>query len=139
MDEPSETSISRQSQPVITSTAERSREAWNDPVRGSVAWHTLFSSDITPTDSMSAGIAEVVPGGGALQMHRHAEPEIYFIIEGSGIMMLEGRETVVTAGSAIFIPGNAWHGLRNESDVGVRLFYVFPTGCFADVVYEFPE
>jgi mannose-6-phosphate isomerase-like protein (cupin superfamily) len=139
MDEPSETSISRQSQPVITSTTERSREAWNDPVRGSVAWHTLFSSDITPTDSMSAGIAEVVPGGGALQMHRHAEPEIYFIIEGSGIMMLEGRETVVTAGSAIFIPGNAWHGLRNEGDVCVRLFYVFPTGSFADVVYEFPD
>jgi mannose-6-phosphate isomerase-like protein (cupin superfamily) len=139
MDKPPGTPEPRKSQPVITSAAERPREEWNDPARGSVAWHTLFSSDITPTDSMSAGIAEIVPGGGALQMHRHAEPEIYFIVEGTGIMMLEGSETVVTAGSTIFIPGNAWHGLRNEGDVGVRLFYVFPTGCFANVVYEFPE
>jgi mannose-6-phosphate isomerase-like protein (cupin superfamily) len=139
MDKPSGTTAPRQSQPVITSAAERPREEWNDPLRGSVAWHTLFSSDITPTDSMSAGIAEIVPGGGALQMHRHAEPEIYFIIEGTGIMMLEGGETVVTAGSAIFIPGNAEHGLRNDGSVDLKLFYVFPTGCFADVVYKFPE
>jgi mannose-6-phosphate isomerase-like protein (cupin superfamily) len=72
-------------------------------------------------------------------MHRHAEPEIYFIIEGTGIMMLEGSETVVTAGSAIFIPSNAEHGLRNEGNVDLKLFYVFSTGCFADVVYKFPD
>ncbi len=126
-------------QGVITSVDERPREGWDDPVRGLVAWYTLFSSDITPTDSMAAGIAEIVPGGGALKLHAHAEAEIYYIIEGTGIMSLDGRETVVGAGTAVFIPGDAEHGLRNESGSTLKLFYVFPTGRFSDVVYRFPE
>lgn len=86
-------------QGVITRIEERPREGWDDPVRGRVAWYTLFSSDITPTDSMAAGIAEIAPGGGALRLHSHAEAEIYYIIEGTGIMSLDGRETVVGAGT----------------------------------------
>lgn len=124
---------------VITRIEERPREGWDDPVRGCVAWYTLFSSDITPTDSMAAGIAEIVPGGGALRLHSHAEAEIYYIIEGTGIMSLDGRETVVGAGTAVFIPGDAEHGLRNEAGSTLKLFYVFPTGRFSDVVYHFPE
>jgi mannose-6-phosphate isomerase-like protein (cupin superfamily) len=127
------------SKAVITRTEERPREAWGDPVRGSVSWHTLFSSDITPTDSMCAGIAELVPGGGSRLPHRHAEPEIYLILEGTGILTIDGQESIVTKGSAIFIPGNAWHALRNETDADLKLFYVFPTGRFSDVIYEFPS
>ena len=127
------------SQAVITNTAERPRETWDDPVRGSVSWYTLFSSDITPTDSMCAGIAEVEPGGGSRKPHRHEQPEIYLILEGTGILMLDGKESAVTAGTAVFIPGNAEHALRNESDADLKLLYVFPTGRFGDVVYQFPE
>jgi mannose-6-phosphate isomerase-like protein (cupin superfamily) len=127
------------SQAVITNTAERPRETWDDPVRDSVSWYTLFSSDITPTDSMCAGIAQVEPGGGSRKLHRHEQPEIYLILEGTGILMLDGKESAVTAGTAVFIPGNAEHGLRNESDADLKLFYVFPTGRFGDVVYQFLE
>ena len=127
------------SQAVITRAEQWPREEWDDPVRGSVAFHTLFSSDITPTDSMCAGIAEVVPGGGAKQLHSHAESEIYYILEGTGILTIDSVETVVTAGAVVFIPGYAEHGLRNDSDATVKLFYVFPTGRFGDVVYRFPD
>ncbi len=131
--------MSQAVQGVITRAEERPREGWDDPVRGRVAWYTLFSSDITPTDSMAAGIAEIAPGAGALRLHAHAEAEIYYIIAGTGILSLDGRETVVEAGAAVFIPGNAEHGLRNESGSTLKLFYVFPTGRFSDVVYRFPE
>ena len=126
-------------QGVITRVEARPREGWDDPVRGRVAWYTLFSSDISPTDSMAAGIAEIGPGDGALKLHSHAEAEIYYIIEGTGIMSLGGRETVVEAGAAVFIPGDAEHGLRNESGSTLKLFYVFPTGRFSDIVYRFPD
>ncbi|NTI17606.1 cupin domain-containing protein [Agrobacterium rhizogenes] len=125
------------SQAVITTAEERPLEEWNDPSRGRISWHTLFSSDRTPTDSMTAGVAEIAPGSGALQPHRHEQPEIYFILEGTGILTVDGRETAVTAGTAVFIPGNAEHGIRNDSNVNVKLFYVFPTGSFEDVVYRF--
>jgi mannose-6-phosphate isomerase-like protein (cupin superfamily) len=131
--------MGEQSRAVVTSAEERPREGWDDPVRGKASWFTFFSSDITPTNGMSAGIAEIPPGGGSLNPHRHEPPEIYFIVEGTGILTIDGVEQVVTAGSAVFIPGNAEHGLRNESGLGLKLLYVFPTDRFADVVYRFPE
>ena len=72
-------------------------------------------------------------------LHRHEPAEIYFIIEGKGILTIDGVETEVAAGTTVFIPGNAEHGVRNELDALLRLFYVFPTDAFADVVYRFPE
>ncbi|WP_413988606.1 cupin domain-containing protein [Labrys okinawensis] len=125
------------SQAVITRAEERPQETWDDPVKGSVAWHTLFSAGLTPTDAMCAGIAILTPGGNN-PPHRHAEAEIYLILEGSGVLTVEDEESAVTKGVAVFIPGNAWHALRNSGDGDLRLFYVFPTGRFSDVVYEFP-
>jgi uncharacterized cupin superfamily protein len=131
--------MSGQSQAVITRVEERPRERWDDPTRGSVSWFTLFSRDITPTDSMTAGIAELAPGGGSLTPHRHSQPEIYYILDGTGLVTIDGRETVVTKGSAVFIPGDAAHCLQNNSDADLKLLYVFPTDAFSDVVYRFPE
>ena len=130
--------MTKQSQAVITTAEERPRDGWNDPVHGSISWHTLLSSDVTPTDSMSAGIAELTPGG-ELKPHRHDPSEIYFVFEGTGIVQIDGQETTVKAGTTVFIPGNAEHGIRNESSANLKFFYVFPTGSFSDVIYRFPE
>ena len=126
-------------QPVVTCAAERPQESWNDPVRGVLNWVTLFSRDITPTSGLSAGIATLPPGGGSRTPHRHVPAEIYLILEGKGILTLDGRDSVVEAGSAIFIPGHAAHCLRNDTEAELRLFYVFPTDRFSDVVYRFEE
>ena len=123
---------------VIVSAEERPRETFDDPTRGDVSWFTLLSSDITPTSRMSAGLAEIVTSAGSLKLHRHAQAEIYFIVEGTGILTIDGVERTVSAGAAVFIPGDAEHGIRNESDALLRLFYVFPTDRFSDVVYRFP-
>ena len=123
----------------ITHSSQRSRDRFDDPSRGNVTWFTLISGDITPSNSLSAGIAEFEPRTGMLMLHRHEPAEIYFIIEGKGILTIDGVETEVAAGTTVFIPGNAEHGVRNESDALLRLFYVFPTDAFADVVYRFPE
>lgn len=121
---------------IITSTAERPRDSWPDPERGNVSWFTLFSSDITPTRALSAGVAEIGQGG-SLELHRHDEPEVYYILEGAGIMSINGVETAVSPGSAIYIPGDAEHGIRNEAAPLLKLFYTFPIDCFADVNYRF--
>jgi quercetin dioxygenase-like cupin family protein len=123
---------------VITSIGDRPRDTWSDPARGKLSWFTLLSGDITPTGDMSAGIADYDPGD-ELRAHRHAQSEIYYIVEGEGLMTIEGQATRVTAGTVIFIPGDAEHGIRNEGDKLLRLFYVFPTASFADVVYRFSD
>lgn len=64
---------------------------------------------------------------------------MYYITEGSGIMIIDGIESKVETGSVVFIPGNAEHGIVNDSKEGKELkwLYVFPTGAFGDVVYRF--
>ncbi len=131
--------MAERSQVVIASFDDRPRETWQDPARGELSWVTLFSSDRTPTDSMTAGIAELPPGGGGRLPHRHEQPELYYVIEGTGLLTVDGRESVVGPGSAIFIPGNAAHCLRNESTTALRLLYVFPTDSFSQVIYRFAE
>jgi len=126
------------SRPVIASAADRPRDGWDDPVRGRMSWFTLFSRDITPTDGLSAGLAEIEPGGG-LNPHRHAQPEIYFVAEGSGIVTIDGSETAVSAGAAVFIPGDALHGIRNVSGTPLSFFYCFAADTFSEIVYRFPE
>ncbi len=126
------------SRPVIAGIEERPREGWDDPVHGTVSWHTLISGDITPTDSLSGGMAELKPGG-RLNPHRHTHPEIYHIVAGTGVLTIEGREETVTAGSSVFIPGDAEHGIRNEAGSDLTFLYVFPADTSSEVVYRFPE
>jgi oxalate decarboxylase/phosphoglucose isomerase-like protein (cupin superfamily) len=38
---------------------------------------------------------------------------------------------------AVFIPGDAEHGIRNSGAIVLRFVYVFPTNSFADVEYRF--
>ena len=125
--------------PVVTNAGECQRDGWDEPSRGKVSWYTLLSGDVTPTNALSCGIAEFEPRIGILKPHRHTPPEIYHILEGQGVLTLEGEERVVKGGDTVFIPGDAEHGIRNESDAVLRFFYVFPTDRFSDVVYRFPD
>ncbi|KAL6243827.1 hypothetical protein RBB50_009261 [Rhinocladiella similis] len=137
--------------PVIVpsaSLAERRPETFPDDSptsRGNCTWHTFFSASRTPTDSLTAGIATCPPGTGHLCPHRHEQAEIYYITQGRGVVEIDGVEREVQSGDAIYIPGNAEHGIRNScTDTGsgtdgeeLKWFYVFAADKFEDVVYRF--
>ncbi|KAL3490405.1 RmlC-like cupin [Aspergillus germanicus] len=112
-------------------------ESFQDPTRGKVTWRTLFSQPKTPTTDLSAGIA-VCPGySGYLCSHHHAQAEIYYILEGRGIVTIDGVRYDVEKGSAVFIPGDMEHSVENREREELKWLYVFPTGDFGDVVYHF--
>jgi mannose-6-phosphate isomerase-like protein (cupin superfamily) len=51
-----------------------------------------------------------LPEGCATQRHYHKNSEeFYFILEGSGVMELDGESREVRTGDAILIPRHAWH------------------------------
>lgn len=124
------------SEKVVVTAADRRREQFAEPERGDVTWATFFSADITPTKAMSAGLAEFAPGG-RLAPHRHVEDEIYFVHAGSGVLTIDGVETRLAPGMSVFIPGDAEHGVENSGAEMLKIFYVFPTDRFGDVVYRF--
>ena len=99
-----------------------------------VSWRTLTSADRTPTRQLTSGVCEIAPGG-ALGLHRHPTLELYYFLEGSGIVWLGTKEQRVAPGITISIPADLPHGIHNTGDSVLRLFYVFPADSFSEIVY----
>jgi mannose-6-phosphate isomerase-like protein (cupin superfamily) len=54
--------------------------------------------------------------GQATERHYHAESEeIYYVVEGSGEMELDGERRPVAVGDAVLIPPGARHQIRAEA------------------------
>ncbi len=113
------------------------REDYPEAARGDVSWFTLVSGDRTPSNALSAGLAEFPGGGTGLALHRHTAPEIYHVIAGEGVVTIDGVAHPVRAGATVFIPSDAEHGVRNTGPETLQIFYVFPTDSFTDVVYRY--
>ena len=105
---------------------------------GLVYWKTLLSADVTPSEALTMGIAKIPPGE-ALHEHRHQQAEIYLILEGTGLVRIDGKARPVGAGSAVFIPGNVVHSCENPGASDLRFAYVFPADSFEEVEYVFDE
>ncbi len=59
-------------------------------------------------------------GGQATERHYHAESEeIYYVVEGSGEMELDGERRPVAVGDAVLIPPGSRHQIRANED-GLR-------------------
>ena len=113
-------------------------QGWDDDIRGRVKWMSLFSAGQSPTGELTAGIAEIEPGD-EFKTHRHPQSEIYFITAGSGVVCIDGTDHKANAGDALFVPGNAWHSVRNNGKETLRIFYTFAADAIDDIQYEFRD
>ncbi len=63
--------------------------------------------------------------GSSIGDHPHSgDEEVYFVISGTGVMVIDGEERVVGPGSATLTPSGSHHGLRNEGTEHLRIFVV---------------
>ncbi|HRF02738.1 MAG TPA: cupin domain-containing protein [Pirellulaceae bacterium] len=63
-----------------------------------------------------------IPVGSATTAHRHPNTEeIYFLLQGTGLMAIDDQSRLVGPGDAIAIPPGAIHKLTNVGDVELRL------------------
>lgn len=93
---------------------------------------TPHGSEIRPlidrTTSAITGCSlaeETLPVGAAVTPHRHQVlEEIYYILEGSGVMTIGDEQRPVVAGDAIYIPKNNRHTLANTGDRPMKLLLV---------------
>jgi mannose-6-phosphate isomerase-like protein (cupin superfamily) len=126
-------------EPVIVKESERDWETWpEDQIaeRGAVWWKTLVSGDATLSSALTLGVARVPPGA-ELHLHRHEQPEVYFILEGAGAVVGAGSSGEVGPGDGVFLPGDALHSIRCTGEGELRLAYVLAADSFADVTYRF--
>jgi len=72
-----------------------------------------------------------IPAGIGIPIHRHFDmDEAFYVIEGSGSLILDDVRHPVSKGASILM--NSWHGFENASDELVLLWTVAPAGleCF---------
>lgn len=64
----------------------------------------------------------ILHAGSTIGLHTHGQDEeLYMVLEGSGIMTVNGDNRRVTAGDIIVNPPNGTHGLVNDSECDLRL------------------
>ena len=123
---------------VVVRHRDEANEQFPNPAHGRLKWRTLLSKGLTASDSLTCGITVLQPGDW-LAPHRHKPAEVYFMLEGRGIVTLGDEEVPAAAGDTIFIPGMLRHGVRQAGDATLKLFYVFGVDAFEDLEYLFPD
>ena len=72
----------------------------------------LLGLPTAPVRNQSLAEATLEPGQ-STRRHHHAESEeIYYVVEGSGELELDGERRQVGLGDAVLIPPGAWHEIR---------------------------
>jgi len=74
-----------------------------------------------------------IPVGIGIPIHRHLDKdEAFYVIKGSGNLILDDVRLPIGKGASIFIPKNSWHGFENASHELLLLWIVAPAGleCF---------
>lgn len=122
----------------VVHEADVASESWSDLQRGEVSFRSLFGEEDRVADGLTLGVSELAPGGW-LGLHRHEPAEVYYVVAGSGVVVVDGHEHQVAAGSAVHIAGDAEHGVRNTGDDVLRVVYAFAVGSFSEVEYRFTE
>lgn len=110
-------------------------ERWDDQSRGTIRFRTLISAPRTDTNGIVCGVAMLAKGE-TFPLHSHAEPEVYFGLEGTGEVMIDGMPHSLAPGVALYIPGGAVHGVP-LAKAPLTWFYTFAADRFADIRYRF--
>ena len=82
----------------------------------------------TGSDNLALGTQQVMVGTG-IPIHRHFQAdEAFYVLEGSGIFILNDVRHSFEKGGTIFIPKNSWHGFANPDHELLLLWIMSPPG-----------
>ena len=75
--------------------------------------------DLSNASVKQQSLAEATLAKGAsTQRHYHKlSEELYYLLEGCGVMEVDGEECEVGPGDAILIPAGAWHEIRATEEI----------------------
>ncbi len=73
-----------------------------------------------PVRNQSLAEAELAPGQSTQRHYHRVSEELYYLLEGSGELEIDGEQARVTTGDAILIPPGAWHQIRADATTTLR-------------------
>ena len=73
---------------------------------------SILDATNAPVENQSLAEASLIAGGETQRHYHKRSEEIYFMLEGEGLMEIDGEVSKVTSGDAILIPPHAWHQIK---------------------------
>jgi mannose-6-phosphate isomerase-like protein (cupin superfamily) len=83
--------------------------------------YLLASPRTSSAEHLTTTLAVIQPGG-EQRIHNHPPEQVYFILDGNGLMTVGNETQRVGPGNCVFIPSGQPHGLKNDGDVILRYF-----------------
>src|SRR5665213_2142143 len=100
---------------MIISTANAEHYTWGDQCDG---WPLLR------TDSLSV-IQERMPPGTSEQLHFHQHAQqLFYILSGTAVFVVDGEKKIVKAGETIHIPKRIPHRIVNNSETDLHFLVI---------------
>jgi mannose-6-phosphate isomerase-like protein (cupin superfamily) len=87
--------------------------------RDHITSHLLVSALTCGAENLAITLVEMEPGG-VQHVHSHEPEQMYYILEGSGVMTVDDEQRQVRAGDCIYYPPFAKHGLENTGGTVLR-------------------
>jgi mannose-6-phosphate isomerase-like protein (cupin superfamily) len=87
--------------------------------RDNITSHLLVSKLTCNSDNLAITLVEMEPGG-KQHVHSHKPEQMYYILEGSGVMTVDDERRPVGTGDCIYFPSFAKHGLENTGGTALR-------------------
>ncbi len=75
-------------------------------------------------DGRTLKMSVVRPHASTHPPHRHAEDEIFFVLEGTAEVVLNGERKLVHAYSSFYCPPESEHGIRNAGDTELKYLVI---------------
>ena len=83
--------------------------------------YLLASARTSDAEHLTTTLVEVEPGG-LQRIHRHGPEQVYFVLDGIGIMTVGDETQEVRRGDCILVPSDTPHGIRNHGKQVLRYF-----------------
>jgi quercetin dioxygenase-like cupin family protein len=75
--------------------------------------YLLVSPENAGSKEIATSLVEIQPGGEQLA-HSHKAEQVYFILEGTGMVKVDKDNRKAVQGDCIFIPSGSTHGIKND-------------------------
>ncbi len=90
----------------------------------------VYKKDLTSQEEngrVSTHYLHIMPGG-EIVPHTHEVLEVFYLISGKGVALVNGEHVEASAGSVIIAPAGSEHGLKNTGSDIIELYAVFSPG-----------
>ncbi len=81
--------------------------------RDGIRSYLLVAESTVGAKHITTSLVEMEPGG-TQKPHHHETEQCYMILEGRGVMEVDGQRSGVRSGDTVFIPSNSVHSLVND-------------------------